>query len=160
MAVTKSKDLRDVFADVVDNMVIVLNNYNKRPDKDLRLAVAKVTEDDAVEVGKFPIIGVEYVGHTEETLSLGRQAVKIMLNMTVNIWYYHEALMASEKKSEINRALGTIRAIILENRTINNFSLSSKIVGSLVRPRNKDGSWISAGVVAVEVEKIVRQNIT
>lgn len=159
MGITKAKEVRELFVDAVNNTVVVLNNYNRKRDKDLRLSVNKVTEDDAVEVGKFPIIGVEFVGHTEAPQSLGKTAKKILVTMTLNIWYYHETLTPSEKKTEINRALGTIRGVIAENPEINNFALNSRIIGSLVRPRNKEGSWISAGVVSIEVDKVVRQNL-
>jgi len=151
---------RDFASLYLDNIKTVLDKHNRRTREDLRLNVMHIDEDDVITVAKLPVIGVEWDSHTEEALSLGRKARKYTLKMRANIWYYKEALTPQFKRREVMRAIGTISSIIRKNPRINGYCLDSTVLASTIHPRIRDGTVIAAGVVIIESEKRMRQDIS
>ena len=151
---------RDFALLYLDNIKKVLDKHNRHTKEKLRLNVMHIDEDDVITVAKLPVIGVEWDSHTEEALSLGKQARKYNLRMRANIWYYKEKLTPQFKRRYVMRAIGTIASIIRKNPTINGFCLDSTVLASTIHPRIRDGTVIAAGVVIIESEKRMRQDIS
>lgn len=158
-ATTSNKTLREFPLEYMDNLKKLLDRYNRSSSRNFRLDANKIVIDDDVNVGKFPIIGLEFDSHREEPLTLGSISRKYKVFMRVNIWFYEEKIGTNFKKRKILTALGAISSIIRENPNINGFCHDSAVLGSFVYPRIKDDSLIAAGVVLVESQKVMRQNV-
>ena len=159
-AATKNLVLREFLFDYVTAIITTLNDYNRNVEKNLRLNVNRISDDDSIEVGKFPTIGVESAGHTEIAMSLGKDYRKYLLTCRANIWYYQEVLSTAEKKKEIYKALSSISSIIRANPKLGGFGHDTRIMASTIRPRVKgDGTLVSGGVVIIETDKVIRQNL-
>jgi hypothetical protein len=156
---TSNEDLQDFINKYIDAIIATLDKYNRVDEKGLRLYVNNILDDDSLEVGKFPIIGVQFDGHDEEVVSMGSQARKYKLSLRANIWYYQEKISPSPKKRELLKALSQIASIIRANPTLGGYAINTNSKGSVIFPRIRQDTIISAGAIIIEAEKIIRQNL-
>lgn len=138
-----------VFEDCVSNIARIIN------DKKVDLGLREVFNSDVLIVESYPSVSVSFDGHTEDTLSLGKDNSKIKLSMSLTVWVYLDEISPRFRSKDLERLSWEVCEIIRKNVSLDGFCMSSEIVSSRIQPRLRINMMLGAAKISVLVQKLI-----
>ena len=138
-----------VFEDCVSNIARIIN------DKKVDLGLREVFNSDVLVVETYPSVSVSFDGHTEDTLSLGKDNSKIKLSMSLTVWVYLDEISPRFRSKDLERLAWDVSEIIRGNVSLDGFCMSSEVVSSRIQPRLRINIILGAAKISVLVQKLI-----
>ena len=137
----------DVYNDVVDNLVKVLENEKRSG----RLEVSEILPYDATKISSFPTICVVWSGPSrDDNLDIGRK-VTIQQHVSIKIWYYHSQAIEPVARRELAHAAHQLTEALRTNADVNGYSNSGLRILQ-VEPINRIFQLDTLSIKAVRID--------
>lgn len=138
-----------VFEDAVSNVARIIN------DKKVDLGLREVFNSDVLIVETYPSVSVSFDGHTEDTLSLGKDNSKIKLTMNLTVWVYLDEISPSFRTKDLERLNWEVCEIIRGNVSLDGFCMACEVATSRIQPRLRLNMLLGGARISVVVQKLI-----
>ena len=148
----------NLYRNAVLNCIEVLKKFPSESGREIRNFYA---EDVFMPVAPCFCVVVEG-SNDERRSSQNMTQMRYTINISVEIWYYHEDLTEETKRGEITFILWEISELLKKNITLNGFvpKLGVEVTGVRFVPRIKGNRILAGGVISLKVRALYTQTKT